>query len=527
MGLRGPRAKRRSGKAPARRRPAWLKPASRAERVIAFCESLPVTKGIRAGWSMELLPHQQAFIERIYGEQSLVRLAVQSIPRGNGKTGLVAALSLAHLLGPEAERRGEIYCAAVDRQQASILFNEVVAIIEAVPAFVERVNIQRFRKLIEVMDGPGRGSIFEVLSSDVRRGHGLAPSLFICDEFGVWKSGELLDNLVTGQGKRTRSLGLVISTQAADNQHPLSVLIDDGERGLDPNLYVQRLSAPVDADPFTEATWLGCNPALDHFLSLEDFRGQAERAQRVPAFEAKFRNLRLNQRVAIDERWISPDAWQACAGAIDLDALVGEPCYGGLDLGSTRDLTAFALFWPQIGALAAWAWCPAETVAEREHSDRAPYRTWAQQGYLELTPGRATDKRAVALRLGALCAKYQPAIIAFDRWQMAELERVLADEGIDVPLKEFGQGFKDMGPAAAAFEVRVLNRQARHDGNPLLAWALNNVVLERDATGAAKPHKRRSHDRIDPVVAAIMAVGVAAREPDAPREPSILVLECA
>jgi phage terminase large subunit-like protein len=208
---------------------------------------------------------------------------------------------------------------------------------------------------------------------------------------------------------------------------------------------------------------------------------------------------------------------------VDLDALMGEPCVGGLDLGSTRDLTAFALYFEQSRTLAVWTFCPSETLAEREHSDRAPYRVWAQQGHLEPTPGRATDKRLVALRLGALCARFKPRVIGFDRWQMAELERVLADEGIDLPLKEVGQGYRDLAPATAVFEAAVLNQQIRHDGNPLLAWAVSNVVLERDATGAGKPHKRRSHDRIDPIVAGIIAVGTAAREV-VPSEPTYMVL---
>jgi phage terminase large subunit-like protein len=317
---------------------------------------------------------------------------------------------------------------------------------------------------------------------------------------------------------------VVISTQAGDDQHHFSQLVDDALRGLDPTLYCQLLAAPADADPFDEATWRAVNPALDIYLDAETIRAEARRAQRVPSFEPRFRNLRLNQRVSIDERWISAEAWQTCVGTVDLEALVGEPCVGGLDLGSTRDLTAFSLYWPHSGALAVWAWCPAETVAEREHSDRAPYRQWAQQGHIELTPGRATDKRLVALRLGELCATFKPRVIGFDRWQVAELERVLADEGINLPLKEFGQGFKDMGPATATFETRVLNRTLQHADNPLVAWALSNVALERDAAGSAKPHKRKSHDRIDPIVAAIIAVGVASREPEPAPEPRIWIL---
>lgn len=480
---------------------------------MAFLQSLPVTKGIRCGKRMKLLPAQRAFIAAVYAERSPVKLAIQSLPRGNGKTGLLAGLCLAHLLGPESEPRGEVYGAAVDRLQAGILFNEVVAIIEAVPAFAARVNVQRFHKKIEVMSGDGAGSIYEALSADSRRGHGLAPSLWIYDEFGSVRTGELLDNLQTAMGKRSRALGIVISTQAGSDQHPLSVLIDDALRGLDPSVYVQLLAAGADADPFDEQTWKAVNPAWGVFLDVEEFRSQARRAQRVPTFTNKFLNLRLNQRIDIDERWIPGDAWQACAGAIDLAELAGQTCFGGLDLGSTRDLTSFALFWPDAGALAVWSWCPQDTLVERERTDRAPFAVWAKQGHIEPTPGRATDKRAVALRLGTLCARFKPKAIAFDRWGLPELERVLADEGINLPLKEHGQGFRDLGPSTASFELRVLNRQLRHGGNPLLTWALSNVALERDATGAAKPHKRRSHERIDPIVASIMAVGVASREP--------------
>ena len=517
MGLRGPRSTpRHTGDKhpPKRRRLPWTRRGlRRVDRVIAFLQFLPVTKGIRGGKKLRLLPHQLAFVQAVYGDRSEVTLAIQSLPRGNGKTGLLAGLCLAHLVGPESEPRGEVYAAAIDRLQAGIMFNEVVAMIEAVPEFLARVNVQRFHKKVEVMAGEGAGSVFEALSADVRRGHGLSPSLFVYDEFAQAKTGELLDNLTTAQGKRRRSLGIVISTQAGDDLHPLSVLIDDAERGLDASLYVQRLSAPEDADPFAERTWRAVNPALGIFLDADTVRSEAERAKRMPTFEAKYRNLRLNQRVMVDERWLGPELWTACLDAsIEVARLPGEICYGGLDLGSTRDLTAFALFWPESRVLKVWTWCPEETVSERERSDRAPYRLWAEQGYLALTPGRATDKRQVAIRLGELCAQYRPDFIAFDRWGFAELERTLKDEGVELRLKEFGQGFRDMAPATNAFEVRVLNQQLRHDGNPLLRWALGNVALERDAANNAKPNKRRSHDRIDPIVAAIMAVGLAARE---------------
>jgi phage terminase large subunit-like protein len=217
--------------------------------------------------------------------------------------------------------------------------------------------------------------------------------------------------------------------------------------------------------------------------------------------------------------------WDQCRGEIDLDELVGERCLGGLDLGSVRDLTAFALFFPDSGALLVWSWCPADNLRAREDQDRVPYAVWARAGHISPTPGKATDKRRVAIALAEICARYQPEAIAADQWQLTELQRILGEEGIELPLKPFGQGYKSMSPAAKAFEERVLNRQLVHDGSPLLTWALSNVAIERDAAGNMKPSKDRSRERIDPAVAAIMACGLAAQEPKAePFEPRLMVL---
>jgi phage terminase large subunit-like protein len=516
MGLRGPRSKRPS--ATRKRAEPWKRAGlSRADRVVAFLESLPITKGILVGQHMRLLPHQREFVATVYAEQSPVRLAIQSLPRGNGKTGLQAGLCLAHLLGPEAERRGEVFGASIDRLMAGVLFAEVVAIIEAVPTFAARTNVQRFHKKVEVLDGDGKGSIFETLSADVRRAHGLSPTLFVFDEFGQVKTGELLDNLVTAQGKRKRSLGVVISTQAARDEHPMSVLIDDAERGSDPSVYLQLLTPTPDDNPFDPDVWARVNPALGVFLDAAEFEAQAARAQRVPTFLNRFLNLRLNMRVEAEAHWLPPGEWLACAGRVDLGALQGERCFGGLDLGSTRDLTSFALFWPKSGALAVWSWCPEGNVSEREITDKVPYRVWCEQGFITATPGKAIDKRAVAATLAQLTARYKPTSIAFDRWGMAELQQILSDEGITLPLAPFGQGFKDMGPAVQAMEARVLNGRLVHPNNPVLTWAVSNVTLEVDAAGNRKPSKRRSTERIDPAVAACMAIGIASQEP-APRK---------
>ena len=239
----------------------------------------------------------------------------------------------------------------------------------------------------------------------------------------------------------------------------------------------------------------------------------------MPTLEASFRNLFCNQRVDAEERWIPAAEWSGClVDEIDLDALAGQDCYGGLDLGSVRDLTAFALFWPESGFLMVWTWCPADNLRKREDIDRIPYTVWARMGHIEPTPGKATNKRLVALRLAEICARFQPQGIAFDPWGITELERILNEEGITLPpLKTFGQGYKSMSPATKAFEERVLNRTLVHSGNPVLTWAMSNVAIEKDAAENKKPSKERSRERIDPVVAAVMAVGLYDMEP-APKQ---------
>lgn len=279
------------------RRFPWLTgKKTRAERVIAFLEDLPITKGILRGKKMRLLPHQREFVERVYTGN--VRLAVSSVARGNGKTGLIAGLVCCHLFGPEAEPRGEIYSAACNTKQAALVFAEVDAIVRAVPEFAQfNIKTTSFWKRMEVMSGPGASTVYAVLSGEKQAAHGLAPSLWIYDELGIAPDRQLLDALLTASGKRDRSLGIAISTQAADDRHPFSQLIDDAVKNEDPSIVVQLIAAGDGDDPFAEETIKRVNPALGVFLNEREILAEAAQAKRSPAFEPKFRNLRLNQRV--------------------------------------------------------------------------------------------------------------------------------------------------------------------------------------------------------------------------------------
>jgi phage terminase large subunit-like protein len=519
MGLRGFGAIQRREAAAAlkknpRRLPWTAKRLSRAQRVVKFLEFLPVTKGRLAGTSMRLLPSQRQFVHDIYGSGGdQIRLAVLSEPRGNGKTGLIAGLCLCHLLGPECEPRGACYSAAIDRQQAGIIFEEMEAIVHAVPEFAARVNIMRHKKMLEVMLGDGMGSVYEALSADARRAHGLAPSFWAYDELAQARDRVLLDNLTTAMGKRKRSLGLIISTQAAGDEHPLSEIIDDGLRGSDPTVLVRLIAAPIDADPFAAETIRAVNPAFGTFLDEVVVMGEADKARRLPSFESAFRNLRLNQRTASHERdlLISRKAFEEGSAPIDLSLFTdGRPVYGGLDLSARLDLTA-AVFAAEaddgLVHLLPIAWTPEGTIEERTHIDRAPYDAWVRQGFLKATPGNAINYAFVARALVELSSSMHLARMYFDRWRIELLRQELTDIGAILPLHPLGQGWRDFPPCVEAFEELVSDNRIRHGGHPVLRWCFSNAVVLRDPTGARKLDKAKSYGRIDVAVAAVMAVG--------------------
>ena len=333
-----------------------------AEQVLAFLRSLPIVSGLKAGATLELLPFQEDFVRGVYAPaddagKRLVRLAALSVARGNGKSALLAGLSLAHLLGPMAEPYGEAYAAALDREQAGVLFRMVRAYIEATPWMAARVNIRDWHK--EITDEDSR-SIWRALTLDARKAHGLAPSYWIADEVAQWRSRELWDNLRTGMAKRDQALGVTISTQAKDDIHFWSEMLDAPEV---PTFYRQLHAAPAECALDDRDAWAAANPALGAFLNEAEFADAAEMAQRSPSFEPAFRNLNLNQRVDASDRFIGAADWEANGDAFDAIELEGQRCYGGLDLSSTTDLTALALWFPEAGKLLCWHFVPADTIS--------------------------------------------------------------------------------------------------------------------------------------------------------------------
>lgn len=531
MSLRGVGAKALSKRGKIDERPIkpWeVEGLTRAERVIAFIEDLPITAGKLAGSQMQLRPWQREFVEAVYAEDAdgvrPIRTAVLSMGRKNGKTQLAAALALCHLLGSEAEPRGEVYSAALTRDQAAKLFQEMCAILNAHPELEDRVNVIRFNKQIEVLVGKGEGSIYVALSADAGSKMGLSPSFVVYDELGSAPNRDLYDALDTATGARDNPLLLAISTQAAADHHVFSELIDYGVRVQsgdidDPSFHLSLYTAPQDADPFEMEAWAAANPALGDFRSLEDVKRQAGQARLVPSKESAFRNLILNQRVSATARFIHKAEWDRCNATVDLQALAGRECYGGLDLSGSRDLTAFVLVFPseENGLdVVCQFFMPEANIVNRSNEDRVPYDLWAKQGFITLIPGSTIDPSFVAGSIINAAMTYDLRAVAYDRWRIEDLKRELGLTGMTIPLEPFGQGYKDMSPAVDVLERHVAENLLQHSGNPVLNMCASNAVVTRDPAGSRKLDKSKAAGRIDGLVALAMALSVAQRhEPEA------------
>lgn len=525
MGLRGPGAKPKSRtpakkQAPKKRAPDSSS-SSRFERVAAFIETLPITSGMLAGTLFKLADWELEILRAIYRIDAkghrLIRQALLTFPRKQGKTAIAAAIGVTHLCGPEAEPRGQVLSAAAERGQAAIIYAEMKAMIEGVPELDERIIAREWNKSLTDRE---TGSTYQALSADVQSKHGFSASCWIYDELAQAPNRKLYDVLMTSTAARKEPLGIVISTQSSDPHSIMTELVDYGTKVRDgvlkddhflPVIY----AAPEDADPWDEKVWHACNPALaSGFKSLEQMRIEAMQAQRIPAREPAFRLLHLNQRIVLDARFIPKAEWDACGDDVDREKLRGRPCYAGLDLSSTTDLTALVLYFPEDGgAVLPFFWAPKDRLEEREHTDRVPYQQWHQAGLLEAPAGRAIDRAAIVKRLAEIASEFDVLGVAYDRWRLEDLKKLLADEGIDVVLSPWGQGFKDMGPAVDALEAAILDRKIRHGAHPILTWNASNCVVEIDPAGSRKLDKSKSRERIDGMVALAMAIGLAARAP--------------
>lgn len=491
------------------------KKLTRGERIIGFAERyLYVPEGSLVGSRLKLDEFQKKFIKDVYDNPAGTRKAILSTGRKNGKTGLIAVLMLAHLVGPEAVRNTQIISGGMSAEQAALVYDLAAKMAQLSPDLAPKIKFVPSRKR---MYGILLNVEYRAIAAEGKTAHGLSPKVAILDEVGqvTGTKSAFIDAIETAQGAHTDPLCIVISTQAASDSDLLSVWIDDAKRSKDPKIVCHVYETPEDMPLDDEKGWKMSNPALGTFRSEKDLREQITEAMRMPSREATVRNLLLNQRVSIHNPFISRNAWEAISGTIPSVEMCTE-IYGGLDLSGRTDLTAFVMVGKYGDKWFVYPhfWMPEKGLQDRVKRDRAPYDVWVKKGFIHTTPSASIEYDWVAHDLQRIVSNLNITAIAYDRWRIEILKKEIERLGISLPLTEWGQGFKDMSPALDALEARILNQTIIHDGNPVLTMCAANAVMVKNPAGDRKLDKAKTSGRIDGMVALAMAAGIAERNHD-------------
>ena len=492
-----------------------------ADYAVMFIESLCHTKGTWAGRPFELIDWQEQIIRDLFGVLKpngyrQFNTAYIEIPKKQGKSELAAAVALLLLCG-DGEERAEVYGCAADRNQAKIVFDVAVDMVRFCPALSKRVKILESQKKITYLP---TNSSYQVLSADVANKHGFNTHGVIFDELHTQPNRKLFDVMLQGSGDaRMQPLYFLITTAGNDTNsicyevHQKAIDIAEG-RKVDPTFYSVIYGAAEDEDWTDPKVWKKANPSLGITVGIDKVKAACESAKQNPGEENAFRQLRLNQWVKQSVRWMPMDKWDACAFPVSEDDLEGRICYGGLDLSSTTDITAFVLVFPPPDEedkyyILPYFWIPEETLDLRVRRDHVPYDLWERQGTLMTTEGNVVHYGYIEKFIERLGEKFNIREIAFDRWGAVQMVQNL--EGMGFTVVPFGQGFKDMSPPTKELMKLTLEQRIAHGGHPVLRWMMDNIFIRTDPAGNIKADKEKSTEKIDGAVAAIMALDRAIR----------------
>lgn len=509
-------------------------PFGYGQRAVDYIRSLKHPKSTLPGQTFQLDPWAEEIVRRIYGPcdpdgSRIVQTVVILLPRGNRKTTLGAALSLLHTDGPEAVPGGEVLFAAADQKQAKIGLREATGIVDASGFNVWRKGGGTWKNAdcIKVQEYLNRvafpnGSWLEAIASDAGTQHGRTPAFALLDEIHAWPKRDLWDVIATGSAKVSNSLRVVITTSGAGRETIAWEVIDYArkvDRGEieDPATLPILYEAAPDADWQDEALWHAVNPGMAYgYPSLKGLRQLAKEAQHKPAELAAFKQLHLNIWQAHGlHGFVDMQTYDVGASPFQLDELKGQPCWLGVDLSSTSDLTVIVAAWRDGHGgyiVHPWFFCPGDNLERRQAQSGHPYVKWAQAGHLTATPGNVVDYDFVEDRIRRIARDYDVREIALDPALAARTISNLLNDGL--PVIEFRQGFFTMAPAIAELERAILAGKLQHGGHPVLRWNFDNIVVEMDAAGNKKFTKGKAKDKIDGAVATAMAVARAATGED-------------
>lgn len=494
---------------------------SAADYAVMFIENLCHTKGTWAGKPFELIEWQEQIIRDLFGTlrpngYRQFNTAYIEIPKKQGKSELAAAVALLLTCG-DGEERAEVYGCAADRQQAAIVFDVAADMVRMCPALSKRVKILASQKRLIYTP---TNSFYQVLSAEAYSKHGFNIHGVVFDELHTQPNRKLFDVMTKGSGDaRMQPLYFLITTAGTDTHsicyetHQKAKDIIEG-RKIDPTFYPVIYGADESDDWTDPKVWKKANPSLDITVGIDKVKAACESAKQNPGEENAFRQLRLNQWVKQAVRWMPMEKWDKCAFSVDEDELEGRICYGGLDLSSTTDITAFVLVFPPLDEddkyiILPYFWIPEDNLTLRVNRDHVPYDVWERQGFLQTTEGNVVHYGFIEQFIERLGERFNIREIAFDRWGAVQMVQNL--EGMGFTVVPFGQGFKDMSPPTKELMKLVLEQKIAHGGHPVLRWNMDNIYIRTDPAGNIKADKEKSTEKIDGAVATIMALDRAIR----------------
>lgn len=494
-----------------------------AERKLRVTNLLKHSKGKWAGQLIQLEPWQQFIDWNVFGWKNAdgyrrFRTLYEEVARKNGKSTRAATTGI-YLAFFDHEAGAEVYSAATKRDQARIVHGEAIRMVKKNRTLKKHINIVKDNLHMEATS-----SKYEPLGGDADSTDGLNVHGVVGDELHAWKSRELWDVLETATGSREQSLMVAITTAGIDRQ---SVCFEKSE-------YTRKILEGFEDGSFTDDTWFGIiftldegddwrdesvwvksNPNLGVSKKWDDMRMKARRAEKMPAALNNFLRRELNVWVQGETKWMNMDAWRKCGGnilALDLpEHLKGRTALAGLDLGSTSDLTALALVFPDSDGyfdVVMRFWLPEDAIEPRSQ-EGTHYSEWVREGYIQATDGNVIDYDFVFAQIEEDLGNYHISRLAYDRWGAARVVQVLEKKGLEVA--QFGQGYASMSSPMKELERLVLAGKLRHGNNPVLTWMADNLVASMDPAGNIKPAKDKSKEKIDGVVALVMALDLALR----------------
>jgi len=493
-----------------------------ANRYVSFIESLKHVEGEWAGKPIILEPDQKQIVRELFGTLNAdglrqYRMGYISVPRKWGKSTLAAAILLAILL-LDHEIGAQIYLAAADRDNASIIFRMIAQMAQQSAVIMSKIRTMESTKRIIY---PAENSYIHAISAEAYSKHGFNMHAGCYDELHSAPNRDLWDVLNTSSGARRQPLLIQITTAGYDRQTICYEQYSYAKRILagevdDPTYYAFIREAEQTDDWKDRDVWKKAQPNLGITVKEDYYEREFRRAVESPSYQNTFRRLLLNQWTEQVTRWLDMDKWNLNNGYVDVNSLNGSTCYAGMDLSTTTDLTSVVLAFPledQSFALLPKFWIPEDNLHRLMDRDKVPYDAWVRDGYVATTPGPVINYNYVREYIRNCAEQFELKEIAYDRWNATQLVTDLDDDGFT--LIPFGQGFMSMSPAAKSFEELLLQNRIMHGSDPVLSWNAGNVSVRTDPAGNIKPDKDKSTARIDGIIASIMALDRAVRNSNA------------